>query len=132
MDVRFRLWNSGESLILYTFPIVFSANYPHSEKNLVEHKNLRAKGSLVLDGGEAPWDLNLQGVIIDNDYQGLMASVDALESAVQLNTSYVLKINKTISTYYSYKVKRIVPIEYSDNNRTDFVEYRITFRVNSW
>jgi prophage DNA circulation protein len=132
MDVRFRLWDSTETSILYTFPIVFSANYPHSEKHLIEHSSPRAKGSLVLDGGIAAWDLVLQGVLMADDYQALMALADALESAVALNTPYILNINKTVSTYYSYHVKRIVPIEYADNIKTDFLEYKITFRVNSW
>ena len=132
MDVRFRLWNSAESVIIYTFPIVFSATYPYSEKNLIEHINPRGKGSIIIDSGDTAWNLTLKGVLSANNYEALTTLIDALESAVQLNTPYILKINKTSSTYYSYHVKRISPIEYEDNNRTTFLEYTITFRVNCW
>lgn len=130
---RFKLYESDGNTLRYTFPIVFSANYPNSSQNLIEHSNFRGKGSIIVDGGESAWDLTLQGVLSGDSYEEVIAAIDALESAVALNTPYVLKIGKTVSTQYSYNVKRIEPIQYpSDNLRLDFIEYTIIFRVNSW
>ena len=132
MNVYFKLYDTTGVNLIYTFPVVFSANYPHSEKRLMEHTTPRAKGSIVVDGGEASWDLVLQGVLSAANYQALVVLIDSMESSVVLNTPYVLKINKTVATYYTYNVKRISPIEYQDNLKTDFCEYKITLRTNSW
>jgi hypothetical protein len=140
MAVTFKLYENygetGESLV-YTFPTIFSANYPHSEKKYIEHTNLRGKGSITINGGESSWDLILKGVLKASNYATLMILIDAMESLVELNTPFTLGIENTEAETgdieYFYKVKRITPIEYpEDNLRTDFIEYRVTFLVNSW
>jgi len=132
MNVYFQLFASDGTTPAYLFPTVFSANYPHTEKNLIEHTNVRGKGSIVIDGGDSSWDIILKGVLFAANYEALTVLIDGMES-VALNTPYVLKINKTVNTYYSYNVKRIVPIEWQvDNLRTNFMEYSIVFRVLSW
>jgi len=133
MNVYFKLYDYIGTTLKYTFPIVFQANYPHSEQNLIEHESVRGKGSIIVDGGTSSWDLTLKGVLRAADYAALIVLVEAMESAVVLNTPYVLKISKTISTSYEYKVKRITAIEYQEDNlRTNYMEYTITFRVNAW
>jgi len=135
MAVTFKLYQSDGMTPVYTFPVVFSANYPHSEKKIIEHENVRGKGSIIIDGGESAWDLTLRGAFSADGYDDLMVLVDAMETAIALNTKYVLKItkNQVETTDYSYNVKRITPIETSpDNIRTNYLEYIIVFRVNSW
>ena len=133
MNVRFKIYDSTEVTLIYTFPVVFEANYPHSEKQFIEYTNVRGKGSIIIDGGDAPWDLTLKGVLTAADYSALITLIDGMESYIVLNTPYVLKINKTESTYYQYNVKRITPIVFDETSlRTGLVEYQITFRVNSW
>jgi len=133
MAATFKLYASNGSTLIYTFPVVFSANYPHSEKKYVEHENLRGKGSIITDGGEASWDIILRGVLFAADYNSLQALINTLESTIVLNTPYYLKITKAISTTWDYKVKRISPIEYQEDSlRTDFTEYQVILRVNAW
>jgi len=133
MNVTFCLYDSAGTTLQYTYPVVFAANYPHTEESLIEHSTPRSKGSLIIDGGTSAWDLTLKGVIVADDYAALMALVDSMESGTALNTPYVLKITKGPSSDYTYNVKRITPIEYQpDNLRTNYCEYTITFRVNSW
>ena len=133
MAATFKLYASNGSTLIYTFPVVFSANYPHSEKKYVEHENLRGKGSIITDGGEASWDIILRGVLFAADYNALQALINTLESTIVLNTPYYLKITKAISTTWDYKVKRISPIEYQEDSlRTDFTEYQVILRVNAW
>lgn len=131
--VYFDLYNSDGLTFNYRFLCVYDANYPHTEKQIIEHTNVRGKGSITIDGGESPWDLTLRGVITGTDYEDLTTKIDAMETAIVLNTPYVLKINKTVSTYYSYNVKRITPIEWESSNlRNNYIEYVCTLRVSSW
>lgn len=130
---RFKLYDSTGLNLIYQFIAVQATNAPQSVKKTVEIKGQRGKGGLIIDGGDDWWDLYIEGIIMAVDgYEDLIVSIDALESAVVLNTPYILKIDKTVSTYYEYKVKRIEPITYSDNLRTDSQEYRIILKVNSW
>jgi hypothetical protein len=132
MSVRFKLYATNGSTLIYTFHCVFSANYPHSEKNLIEHTNPRAKGSIIVDGGSSPWTLNLKGVIFSSTYDNLMNLVDNMESYVTLNTPFVLGITSGATTH-TYNVKRTEPIIWQEDNlRTNYIEYNITFRVNCW
>lgn len=133
---KFNLYaNDGVSL-LYTFIAVQETNAPQSPMRYIEIEGQRGTGSLILEGGTKSWDLYIKGILyITNNTQGysdLIGLVDALESTVALNTEYYLKIDKTGSTTYSYKVKRLEPIEYTPNLRTDYIEYNVKLRVNSW
>jgi len=135
MSVQFRLYQSDGVTLVYTFPVVFEANYPHSEKEMVEYRTIRGKGSLYADGGETAWDFTMRGVVFGEDYDAVISAIDSMESAVALNTPYVLKITKSVggATNYEYNVKRVAPIEYEiASRRTDFCEYMCQLRVNSW
>lgn len=133
MTVYFRLYASDGTTLVHTFSTVFSANYPHSEKSIIEHTSIRGKGSLIIDGGEKSWTLTLKGVLFAADYEALTVLIDAMESAIVIGTSYVLKINKTPVTVYSYNCKRISPIIFDETSlRTDFIEYTCELLVNSW
>jgi len=137
MSIIFTLYASDGTTPVYTFPVVFSANYPHSGKKFIEHENVRSKGSIIIGGGEEVWDLTLKGVLGSGNetYGSLMALIDTMESSIVLNTPYYLKIesDETGVPEYSYKCKRISPIEYpEDNLRVDQIEYTCIMRVNSW
>jgi hypothetical protein len=135
MPVYFKLYQGDGVTLQYVFPTVFEANYPHSEKEMIEHKSIRGKGSLYVDGGEVAWDLTLRGVVFGENYDAVITAIEAMESDVVINTPYILKITKSIlgGTNYEYNVKRVTPIQYQiDNIRTDYLEYTIQFRVNAW
>jgi hypothetical protein len=131
-NVTFTIFAANGTTPVYVLPCVFQANYPYSAKKLIEHESVRAKGSIIVDAGEESWDLNIKGVIMAADYAALMTIVDAIETAIVINTSYYIKIVSGSSTY-SYKVKRIQPIIWDEASlRTNFTEYAMTFRVNCW
>ena len=131
---KFQLYDSTNSALLYTFPVVQRTNIPQSPIKTVEIEGQRGIGSLIINGGVAPWDAFLEGVLDSVDYEAMVVKMDALETAVQANTAYYLRLDKTSSTYYSYKVKRIVPIEYPESlrNGNEFQNYILNLRVNSW
>jgi hypothetical protein len=135
MAVTFKLYQSDGTTLKYTFPVVISANYPYTNKTIIEHNNIRGKGSIIVNGGETSWDLILKGVLFANNYDALMALVDTLETSIEVNIPYVIKITKSqgSATTWSYNVKRITSIAYQEDNiRTNYLEYTVTLRVNCW
>lgn len=132
----FKIYDSTGVSLLYTFPIVQYTNAPQSPKKIVEIEGQRGKGSITIDGGGQAWDLEIRGLFMitsaDEGYEEITADIDAIESVIVLNTPYILRIDRTASTYWQYRVKRIEPINYSESLRTDSQIYEIRFRVNSW
>lgn len=129
---RFKLYDSTGNTLLYTFPIVQRTNIPQSPKNIVEHSTVRGKGSIIIEGGDQAWDAEIEGILFGNNYEMVTSKIDELESAIELNIPYILRFDQTETLYWQYKVKRIVPIEYPENLRTDTQRYIIRLRVNSW
>ena len=129
---KFRLYNSVGNTLLYTFTAVDFTNAPQSLKDIVEIKTQRSKGSLIIDGGESAWDLKMNFTILGDDYEDVTAQIATLESTVEFNTSYILRIDKTGGSYFEYKVKRLAPFTYPTNLRTHFQRIQATFRVNCW
>ena len=97
---KFRLYDSTGIVLLYEFLIVQKTNHPQSPVRSVEIEGQRGIGSIIIDGGTKAWDLILSGIIDGVDYDELTSKIDTMESAVAPNTPYILKINKTETTYY--------------------------------
>jgi hypothetical protein len=129
---EFKLYQTDGLTLVYTFPIVQSTNAPQSPVKAVEIEAIRGQGSIIIDGGVSSWDLTIRGLFYGDDYQALIAKVDDIESKIDTLTPYILKIEKTPSTHYEYKVKRIEPILYEESLRDNYIYYRITLKVNSW
>ena len=129
---KFKLYDSGGVNLIYLFPLVQQTNAPQSVRNTVIIEGIRGKGGIIIDGGDALWDLEIKGYLTGDDYEEIIQKIDALETAVELNTKYILKIDKTVSTYYQYKVKRIVPINYPESLRRTSQSYEIVFKSNAW
>lgn len=132
-----KLYESDGVTLKYTFETVQSINAPQTVKDMIEIKNPRGKGSLIIDGGQASWDLTIKGIIYSEEddggeaYKDLTEKIDELEG-IAIGTAYVLKIDKDELNQYEYNVKRITPIEYTENLRTSYIPYRVTLRANSW
>lgn len=129
---QFKLYDSAGTTLLYTFPAVNFTNAPQTVESFVEVTSLRSKGSVIIAGGEAIWDLEMRFTLIGEDYEEVTALIEALETIVAFNTPYVLRIDKTASTYFEYPVKRLESFEYDENLRTDFQRVTARFHVNSW
>jgi len=127
-----KLYASDGVTLTYTFPLVQSVNCPKTIKKnyIVEAK--RGNGGIIIPGSDAMWDLEVKGFLVDEDYSAIIAKIDAMESAIVLFTQYIIKIDKTISTTYSYNVKRVIDIQYPENLRCYDQEYLVTFKANAW
>jgi len=129
---RFKIYNSAGDTLLYTFPVVQRTNLPQSPINIVEIPGTRGTGSIVIAGGTPAWDLIIEGILSGDNYEALVVAMDALESVVALNTAFLVRVDKTISSYYEYRAKRIVPISYPADLRNNNQQYIVTLRINSW
>jgi len=130
---KFQLYDSAGTTLLYTFPVVQESNHPFTSSKAVEIESQRGKGSILIDGGQESWDLTFRGVLSADNYEELVPKMDELDSTVALNTPYILKIGKTATTNYEYKIKRVLSIIWGVTNfRNNFIEYTITLRVNCW
>ena len=133
-NVTYKLYDSAGTGLIYTFPLVQTDNSPQDPQNYVEFESLRGTGSVIIPGSSKAWDLNLTFILTADDYEGLIAKMDALESTIVKNTAYVMKIDRTSGgSVKSYNVKRLVPFDFATGEfRTDYQEVTATFRVNSW
>jgi hypothetical protein len=118
--------------LIYTFPVVQFTNAPHSNKKTVFIEGMRGVGGIAVEGAEAAWNVIIRFILIGTDYQDITTKIAALEAAIVSNTRYYLRIDKSPTTYFEYKVKRLEPIEYEESLRTDVQEVIITLKVNAW
>lgn len=128
----FKLYDKTGTNLLYTFPAVNYTNAPQSVEDSVEITNLRSRGAIIIPGGEKPWNLEMQFTLIGEDYEEVTSQIVTLENTVQLNTPYVLRIDKTNSSYFEYPVKRVQPFIYDTSLRNYFQEIRAILRANCW
>lgn len=129
---QFKLYASNGLTLIYTFPIVYKTNFPQPQIDYVEVTSLRSQGSIIIPGGDKPWDLELNFALVGEDYETVAGLLNTLETTVLFNTPYVLKIDKSPTTKYEYNIKRLVPFEYEESLRTDIQKVRGILRVNSW
>jgi len=133
---KFKLYNSTGVTLGYTFSAVQYTNAPQTTKKLVEVRGQRGIGSVIISGGDKDsWELVIRGTLYNetgNDYIGLTSKIDAMETAIVLDTPYILRIDRSGSAYYEYKVKRIKPISYGESFRLNFQTYDVRFQVNTW
>ena len=132
---RFRLYQQNGTTLVYEFDCVTEINDFQDPTTFTEHLSLRGQGSIISEGSNAPWDLNLSFMLIDDDYEALVAQINSLLSTIVKNTKYILKVDLTSSTTKDYKVKRLQSFTFPLNNnkkRVNFQTVNGIFRVDSW
>ena len=134
----FRLYNSAGTVLIYEFDNVVDWNNSPFEdpSTFVEHTSLRGQGSIISDGADEAWDFELNFLLINNDYEALVAIMNALPTTIEKNTNYILKIDLTDSTTKDLKVKRLKTIKFPSGTRkkkvVTFADGFITLRVGTW
>lgn len=129
---KFRLYDSTGTTLIYEFPAVDFTNAPQSTRDVVEVSNQRAKGSIIIDGGASAWDMLMRFALIGEDYIEVTSLIVDLEDTVEMNTPYLMRLDKTAGSFFEWKVKRIQPFVYPENLRNNYQRVNATFRVNSW
>lgn len=132
---KFTLWSSDGLTLLYTFVAVQDTNFPQTPTDHVMHTNLRSSGGVVISGGLKPFEGFITFWLTGESYEIVIGLIDTLVSAIPMNTAYLLRIDKTPSTYYQYPVKRLLDFEWTGVSR-DLRNYRqevnLKLMANSW
>lgn len=113
---RFTLRSANNTSELYVFPVVQNTNLPQTPRETVVISSLRAKGSVVIDGGIKSFDAKLEFVLWSDtgEYTDIIDLIDDLETTIPINTPFILRMDKSPTTYFDYKIKRLQPFEYTD------------------
>lgn len=130
---KFKLYDNTGLNLIYTFPVVQNTNIPKSTRKTTVIEGFRGQGGIIISGSDKRiWDIIIEGILFGDDYENLTTKIEEIESSVQMDTQYILRFEKTASTYFEYKVKRIDPIEYPQSFRTQYQDYRIILKANAW
>jgi len=129
---KYNLYAADGLTLIYAFQYTLSDNSPQDAVRFTEITGFRGQGSIIIGGSTQPWDITLTFFLTGTDYSDLIAKMDSVQSSIVLNTPYVLKIDRTISTTQNYNVKRIAPIIWEDTKRIRYQRGTITFRCDSW
>ena len=129
----FKLYDSTNSSLVYQVENVLSINWPQDNPDVVEITNLRSQGGIIIPGGDKPWDLIIEAILISDSYTNLTTAIFNLKSTIASNTRYVLRADKSQSTYDTINVMRIEPIVFDFNSkRFNNCRFTLTLRANSW
>ena len=138
---KVKLYNSGATSLLYTFPIVQNHNAPNDEEiRMIKQENFRAQGAIYIPGGLVTWEFVMEFILTGDNYTQIASAINTLESTIDFNTPYLLRIDDSETTYFNqansgYKVKRIKAFEYPDRQTDLMNEFqRVICRldVNAW
>jgi len=105
-----------------------------SVPDFVEHKNIRSAGSIIIPGGNQPYDITIYARLAASNYEGLMTAFESMQTLIAVNTNYVLKIDKSSTTTEDVNVMRLQPIvvDTGRGNLTRFLYYTLTLRAGVW
>ena len=123
--------NDGATPV-YDIEYVQGDNSPQDPKNYITHIGVRGQGSIIAEGSDESWDLIIDFLLHGDDYEDLIAKIDTMETTIVKNTEYYLKIGRTSSTTKDYKVKRLVPIQWSASRRVFTQRGQLILKVDSW
>ena len=129
---KYNLFAADGVTLVYPFKFILTDKSPSDALRFTEITGFRGQGSIIIGGSIQPWDLELTFFLQGTDYADLINKMDSIESTIALNTPYILKIDRTISTTKDYNVKRLAPIRWENTNRVRYQKGTLVFRVNSW
>lgn len=133
----FKLYASNGTTLIYDFENVVNITDFQDPATFVEHTSLRGQGSIIIEGSDSPWDLDLSFILQEDDYEALVASINSLVTTVSKFTKYILKVELTSGgSTKDYKVMRLnsfqFPIGGDRKKRITFQTGTVSFRVNTW
>ena len=134
---KFTIRSADNVTQLYTFPAVQSTNLPQTVRDTITITNQRARGAVIIDGGIKSFEAKLDFVIWSDtlDYEDISSQIDTLETTIPINTPFILRMDKTSTTYYEMRIKRLVPFDYQDvatDQKIGRQKVSATFLTDSW
>lgn len=129
----FSLYDSANTSLVYTFDnVVRIDGWPTDNPSSIEYTNLRSSGSIIIPEGNKSYAITINGILIDDNYTDLTTKIFAIRDTIVANTKYTLRLDKTVSTYDTIKVMRLVPIVFEDSKRIRIQRYSVALQALSW
>lgn len=132
----FKIYATNGSTLIYTLPLVIQSNHNNVGNNkFIRLENGRSIGATYIEGGLDDEDIVIEGVLRGTSYENLVTLRDSMLAAIVSNTAYYLKVDKSPSATYEFKVKRLQGIEFTigDKNKMNTrLDYKIVLKNNSW
>jgi hypothetical protein len=136
---KHKIYADNGSTLIYTIDNVIRRDpaFEIDNPDFVEHTNKRSAGSLIIVGGDAPYDISIYFRLGASNYTTLMTALYAMKTAITKNTHFYLKYDLTLvndETLESIKVMRLTPIvvDTTRGNLNKFLYGTLTLRANSW
>ena len=128
----FKIYNQANDTEIYDIENVLYTNWPVEQSSSVEITNLRSVGAILIPGGNKPFDIEIRGVLTADNYTDLTTKIFEIKNTIELNTKYVLRADKSQSTYDTVNVIRKEPIIFDTSKRNNIQYFTLRLRANSW
>ena len=128
----FKIYDEANAVEIYQIENVLFTNWPVEQPSFVEITNLRSAGAITLSGGDKPYDIEIRAVLLASNYNDLTTKIFALKNTIVTNTNYVLRADKTETTYDTINIRRSEAIILESSKRNNIQYYTLRLRGNSW
>ena len=120
----------------YDFPLVQSISDPVEGMKATIIEGTRGSGSIVIPGGQKSAEIEVKGIIADNDgYADITAKMATMRSYVTTNPATLTLKHWTGSAWatdWAYTVRRIDEITFDNSMRTYDQPYTVKFLILSY
>ena len=128
------IFNSGSGDVI--LPLVYSISDPKEGDKSTIIQGIRGDGSIAIPGGKKSQIITIKGYLVNHGgYENLIADKLTFQNAITTNVATLTVKHYTGSiwqTDYSYTLKRIGEITYTESLRTDYIEYSVEFLILSY
>lgn len=131
--VRLTFEEQVTGAVAYVLPYVFHVTDPKEGMKAVVIPGNRGDGSIVIPGGKKSQEVIVRGNLIDEDgYKDLTTKINDMKAKLTTELAILTMEHKegiTWVTDWTYSVRRIGEIEFTESLRTGRQEYEVTFLV---
>lgn len=106
---------------------VYHISDPKEGMKYVKIDGMRADGCILVPGGKKSMEIIVRGTLVGDDYDDLAAKIETLKSDINMNPTTL-----ALEDEWSYLVRRVDPIEFSESLRNFSQRYTISFLVISY
>ena len=128
------IFNFNDGTKNYNLPLVQSANLPKEGMKATVIPGTRGDGSICIPGGKESQIITVKGLLVNagNQHADIVTAIQTLNTNITTDVATLTKTHisgVTTITDYSYTVRRIESIKYTDSLQVYGQAYEITFLV---
>lgn len=128
--------NFNDGTNSYDFPLVQACPDPIEGSKAVVIEGNRADGAIVIPGGKKSQEITIKGIIFDSDgYVDIQTKIAEMKTKVTTNLATLTKKYWNGATWintWSYAVRRIEAVDFSESFQTNEQQYTVRFLIVSY